>query len=99
MESIDLQVALVGAAAVVLTAVIAALGTVLSARRTRERIGDPNGHGSIVGMLTEVLNGQAGQDRRIAHLEADSFAMRQELAQVVGRVDVIEKAAIRPPAT
>lgn len=97
MGSVDLQVAIVGAAAVVLTGVIAAVTTVLSNRGTRNRIGDPNGHGSVVAMLTDVLAGQAGQDKRIARLEEGHNTISHDVSQLVGRVDVIEKAAIRPP--
>lgn len=33
------------------------------------RLGEPNGHGSLVAMVQSVIAGQADQDGRIAHLE------------------------------
>jgi hypothetical protein len=40
-----------------------------SSRRTASAVGTPNGNGDVVQMLTQLLNGQAGQDRRLADLE------------------------------
>lgn len=98
----QVQVAAVGAAGIVLAASVPAYLAVRAGQRTRqigERIGDPNGHGSVVKMLTEVLAGQAGQDKRIAKLEAGQHDLSTSQARLEGRVEVLEKAAIRPPST
>lgn len=63
---LSLQIAVVGVVGAVLTAMIAAAATVLSNRRTRDRIGDPNGHGSLVAMVAEVLSRQDRHDDEIS---------------------------------
>jgi hypothetical protein len=101
------QVAGITAAGLVLAASVPTWLTVRSARRTRkrtesidEKIGEPNGHGNMVEMLTTILNGQAGQDNRIAHLEGGQHQIRQDVARLAGRVDVLEGVATaRPPIT
>lgn len=100
-QSVDLQVAIVGAVATIAVAAIAMAGTWLSNRRTRDRIGDPNGHGSVVAMLVEVLSRQDRQDDEIAKLKDGQTEQASRQANLEGRVSVIEKAvtirAAEPP--
>jgi len=63
----------------------------------RHRVGTPNGHGNVVQMLETLLGGQAGQDNRIAALEATVNSrtttieavdtMREEIAARGARLD------------
>lgn len=55
-----------------------------------DRIGEPNGKGSVVQMLTTLLNGQAGQDNRIAHLEGTSMQQSIDLAALDDRLRAVE---------
>lgn len=71
------------------------------AERTDEiadRIGDPNGAGNVVQMLSTLLEvsgslqrGQAGQDRRIAALEARQHETVVRVDRLAGRVDALEQ--------
>ncbi len=105
MEQIAGEV--VGAVALVLVAMIGVLGELIrrgakeardaadTARHTAadaaSRIGEPNGHGNVVEMLERILAGQVGQDNRIARLEGGQHEIRQDVARLTGRVDVIER--------
>lgn len=71
--------------------ITAAVGALLQRRSTgkqvgelHDKIGEPNGHGSLVGMVQEVLTGQARQDERLARLE-------DRLGTVEGRVSALEQ--------
>lgn len=98
---------LIGAVALVLVAVIGVIGerTRRNARDARNAIGSPNGQGNVTQMLERVLDGlsdvvagQAGQDRRLANLEGgqhllklDQQDTRENVARLAGRVDVLER--------
>ena len=105
------QVAIVSSAATLGVAGIVVLGEAArrNAKRAREAIGDPNGAGTLVTMVEQVLHaqaemirGQAGQDKRIAALERDVHAVRVDVAEIrtdharlTGRVDGLERTPNR----
>ena len=84
-------------ASVIGAVVLASLGAFAegirrNAKQAREAIGEPNGDGTVVQMCERILAGQAGQDNRIARLEGRQHEIRDDLARLTGRVDVIERA-------
>lgn len=103
-SSPDVAVELIGAVALVLVAMIGALGEVIrrnareargAADAARHAIGRPNGQGNVVEMLERILSGQAGQDGRIARLEGKQHELRQDVDRLTGRVDVIERRGVQ----
>lgn len=60
--TVAIVIALIGAVSAIASAYLAN-----SARRdVKDRIGDPNGGQDVVSMLTKILDGQTGQDARLA---------------------------------
>lgn len=60
--TVAIVIAVIGAVSAVLSAYLAN-----SARKdVKDRIGEPNGGQDVVSMLTKILDGQAGQDARLA---------------------------------
>ena len=60
--TVAIVIAVIGALSAVTSAYIAN-----SARKdVKDRIGDPNGGQDVVSMLTKILDGQTGQDARLA---------------------------------
>lgn len=85
-----------GAIGIVIVGLLAAIASVSSAliglaakKSTEEKIGTPNGHGNLVQMLESALLGQAtllegqtGQDARLAVIEQRQTEQAGRLAQV-----------------
>lgn len=82
--STEVQVALIGAIGVIGAAGFGFLGVVIQS--IRKAVGEPNGHGDISAMLAKLLDGQAGQDKRLASLES-------RMSAVEGRIGELEKAS------
>ena len=77
------------AAAAVLVALVAALASIVSAliglaakKSNEERIGTPNGHGTIAEMMAKLLDGQTGQDTRLAVIERRQIEQAERLSSV-----------------
>ena len=77
------------AAAAVLVALVAALASIASAliglaakKSHEERIGTPNGHGTIAEMMAKLLDGQTGQDTRLAVIERRQIEQAERLSSV-----------------
>lgn len=66
--AIEVQVATIGAIGLVGTAAISALAS-RSARRIERKVGDPNGHGTVVEMVAEVLAEQIRQRHTLNDLD------------------------------
>jgi hypothetical protein len=82
-------------ASVIAALVLAGLGALgegirRNAKQARQAIGEPNGDGTVVQMCERILAGQAGQDNRIARLEGGQHVIREDVARLAGRVDVLE---------
>lgn len=67
-----------------------------AAEDLRDRIGEPNGKGNVVQMLTTLLNGQAGQDNRIARLEGVQVQHGIDIAALQQRLHVLERRGDPP---
>ena len=77
------------AAAAVLVALVAALASIASAliglaakKSHEERIGTPNGHGTIAEMMAKLLDGQTGQDTRLAVIEQRQVSQAERLTKI-----------------
>jgi hypothetical protein len=82
-------------ASVIAALVLASLGALgetirRNAKQARQSIGEANGAGTVVQMCERILAGQAGQDNRIARLEGGQHTIREDVARLTGRVDVLE---------
>jgi hypothetical protein len=82
-------------ASVIAALVLASLGALgegirRNAKLARQSIGEANGDGTVVQMCERILAGQAGQDNRIARLEGGQHTIREDVARLTGRVDVLE---------
>jgi hypothetical protein len=88
----EVQVAALSAVAVVLAAAVGTFGEIIrrQAKATRQSVGEANGDGTVVQMCERILAGQAGQDNRIARLEGGQHEIREDVARLSGRVDVLE---------
>lgn len=53
------------------------------AKRIEAAIGEPNGHGNLATMMAKLLDGQTGQDMRIARQDREIH----ELVQRVSRIE------------
>ena len=78
---------------------IAAFSSALSAwlanrsrRDVRERIGTPNGHGSVVQMMERLLSGQTSHDTRLAGHDSTVAAVIAQVSELAA--SVVELAAI-----
>lgn len=59
----------------------------------RARLGDPNGNGDIVKMLTRLIDGQAGQDLRLAKLEHGQAEHGERISRIERQLhDVLDEA-------
>jgi len=65
-----------------------------TAQVTQDRIGTPNGKGNVVEMLEKILNGQTGQDQRLAELERGQSRTHETLQRVDNRLGVLEAGAV-----
>jgi hypothetical protein len=79
-----------GAIGIVLVGLFAAVASVVSAliglaakKSAEDRIGTPNGHGDdIMSMLGKMLDGQTGQDTRLAVIERRQIEQAERLSSV-----------------
>lgn len=76
--------------------VAAAYAANIARREVANRIGTPNGDGNVVQMLTTLLNGQAGQDARIARLEGIAMQQGIDLAAQDTRLRELEHPSPTP---
>ena len=80
-----------------MVAIVMALGSVsvaligLVGIRMRQTIGTPNGQGNVVEMLELLLEGQAGQDRRLADIETRQNNAEGRLNHIDDRLRSIEQ--------
>ena len=80
-----------------MVAIVMALGSVsvaligLVGIRMRQTIGTPNGQGNVVEMLEWLLEGQAGQDRRLADIETRQNNAEGRLNHIDDRLRSIEQ--------
>ena len=80
-----------------MVAIVMALGSVsvaligLVGIRMRQTIGTPNGQGNVVEMLELLLEGQAGQDRRLADIETRQNNTEGRLNHIDDRLRSIEQ--------
>lgn len=80
-----------------MVAIVMALGSVsvaligLVGIRMRQTIGTPNGQGNVVEMLEWLLEGQAGQDRRLADIETRQNNAEGRLNHIDWRLRSIEQ--------
>jgi hypothetical protein len=88
----EVQVAALSAAGLVFATAVGTFGEIIrrQAKATRQAVGEPNGAGNVVEMLERILAGQTGQDNRIARLEGGQHQIREDVARLTGRVDVLE---------
>lgn len=82
----------------VIVAAITASGAVMAARAARHdvarRVGEPNGHGNLIEMVEELLNGQARHDTRFARLEERTARMEDRQADHHERLIRVEEATV-----
>lgn len=76
--------AIVGALGLIGAAGFGFLGVLVQS--LRNAIGEPNGHGDIAAMLAKILDGQAGQDKRLAALEYRMSMAEDRVSDVEKRV-------------
>ena len=80
-----------------MVAIVMALGSVsvaligLVGIRMRQMIGTPNGQGNVVEILERLLEGQAGQDRRLADIETRQNNAERRLNHIDARLRSIEQ--------
>lgn len=85
-------VAVISASALVLAAALPGfLWLVRTARSTRDAVGEPTSRGDLVTMLVKLLDGQTGQDRRLASLEGGQMETNRRLSGVEARVALLER--------
>ena len=63
-----------------------------SRRDVRDRIGNPNGHGSVVQMMERLLSGQTSQDARLAGHDSTIAAVIAQVSELAAAV--VELTAI-----
>lgn len=86
--TVAIVIALIGAVSAIASAYIAN-----SARKdVKDRIGDPNGHRDVVSMLTKILDGQTGQDARLAVHDTMFAKFDHRLNVLSSSVDTIRQA-------
>lgn len=80
-----------GVAAVLISSVLGPVVVLWAQHRwksdIKEKIGEPNGHGSLVSMVQSVLDGQRDQDDRLARLDIRVATVEQRLGVVDHRLD------------
>ena len=79
----EVEIALIGAAAVVAAALIAATPAMIS-----RRIGKPNGNGTVVEMLTRLLGLAEDHGQRITELERSHDRLHDDVLDIRRRVTV-----------
>lgn len=84
-ESIELG--LISGAVGVISAISVAIPAIISARRTNQAIGKPNGAGNIVQMSEEVLKGLHSVKEDIAHLRRDAERKDARMDHLTERID------------
>ena len=85
--TVAIVIALIGAVAAIASAYLAN-----SARKdVKDRIGDPNGGQDVVSMLTKILDGQTGQDARLAVHDTLFAKMDHRLNVLSSSVDTIRQ--------
>ena len=57
-----------------------------TAETTRDRLGVPNGQGNVVQMLHRLLDGQTGQDARLARIEGRLHRGDERMADLGSRI-------------
>ena len=62
--------------------------------RLADKIGEPNGHGSLVAMVQSVLSGQADQDGRLAAIEHRQTVTESHVQSLAGRMADVEKSIV-----
>ena len=82
----DGQWTALGAVIVASIAAVASISTALislaTKKSTEDKLGTPNGHGSIVQMMERLLAGQTGQDERLAVIEARQVRQAERLSAI-----------------
>ena len=78
-----------GAIGIVIVGFLAAVGSVTSAliglaakKSTEDKLGTPNGHGTIAEMMAKLLDGQTGQDTRLAVIEQRQVRQAERLSAI-----------------
>lgn len=85
--TVAIVIALIGAVSAIASAYLAN-----SARKDmKDRIGDPNGGQDVVSMLTKILDGQTGQDARLAVHDTLFAKVDHRLNVLSASVDTIRK--------
>lgn len=85
--TVAIVIALIGAVSAIASAYLAN-----SARKdVKDRIGDPNGGQDVVSMLTKILDGQTGQDARLAVHDTLFAKMDHRLNVLSSSVDTIRQ--------
>lgn len=80
----------------IITSVVGPVVVGLFARRgfIRElgnRVGDPNGQGTVVQMLERLLDGQTGQDKRLARIESRLLDHEARIRSLESRHPIIDR--------
>lgn len=88
MNQTEVMVAVIGAIGVIGAAGFGFLGVWVQS--IKKSIGDPNGHGDVSAMLGKLLDGQAGQDIRLAKLEAGQSRQSSRITSVERRISDLE---------
>jgi hypothetical protein len=88
------NVALFGSLGLVAVAVISSIPGLLArgqAKRAADAVGERNGRGTVVQMVTRVLDGQVHQDERLARLEQGRLENAEAIGVIEGRVAALER--------
>ena len=78
----DGQWAAIAAVGVGLLAAVASVVTALIGLANKRAMGTPNGHGDLATMMAKLLDGQTGQDTRLAVIERRQIEQAERLTQV-----------------
>lgn len=92
----SIAIALIGLVGLIVSAVLGPILVIRQGRANKEAIEDklgvPNGHGNVVQMLTTLLDGQTGQDRRLASIESRLHRGDEKMSTHGHQLDAIVSA-------